>query len=38
MGVPANTASTPEELAEQFSKALTEPGPHLIEAMVPSAV
>jgi acetolactate synthase-1/2/3 large subunit len=38
MGVPANTASTSEELAEQFSKALTEPGPHLIEAMVPSAV
>lgn len=36
MGVPASRASTAEELADQFSKALTEPGPHLIEAMVPS--
>jgi len=36
MGVPASRATTAEELAEQFSRALAEPGPHLIEAMVPS--
>ncbi|GAB3470198.1 acetolactate synthase large subunit [Actinophytocola sediminis] len=35
MGVPATRAHTAEELAEQFAKALAEPGPHLIEAMVP---
>ena len=35
MGVPATRATTAEELAEQFGKALAEPGPHLIEAMVP---
>ncbi len=38
MGVPASTARTSEELADQFSKALKEPGPHLIEALVPSAL
>jgi acetolactate synthase-1/2/3 large subunit len=38
MGVPASTARTAEELADQFSKALKEPGPHLIEALVPSAL
>jgi acetolactate synthase I/II/III large subunit len=38
MGVPASTARTSEELADQFSKALQEPGPHLIEALVPSAL
>ena len=38
MGVPASTATTSEELADQFSKALKEPGPHLIEALVPSAI
>jgi acetolactate synthase I/II/III large subunit len=36
MGVPATRATTAEELADQFGKALAEPGPHLIEAMVPS--
>lgn len=36
MGVPASRATTAEELAIQFEKALAEPGPHLIEAMVPS--
>jgi len=35
MGVPASRATTAEELAEQLAKALAEPGPHLIEAMVP---
>ena len=32
MGVPATTA---EELAEQLQKALAEPGPHLIDAVLP---
>jgi acetolactate synthase-1/2/3 large subunit len=36
MGVPATRASTAEELAEQFRRALAEPGPHLIDAMVPA--
>jgi acetolactate synthase-1/2/3 large subunit len=35
-GVPATRATTAEELAEQFRRALAGPGPHLIEAMVPS--
>jgi acetolactate synthase-1/2/3 large subunit len=35
MGVPASRATTAEELAAQFEKALAEPGPHLIEAIVP---
>ncbi len=34
-GVPATRARTAEQLAEQFRRALAEPGPHLIEAMVP---
>ncbi|RZS38799.1 acetolactate synthase-1/2/3 large subunit [Herbihabitans rhizosphaerae] len=38
MGVAASRATTAEELAEQFSRALAEPGPHLIEAMVPSLI
>ncbi|HEX3589808.1 MAG TPA: acetolactate synthase large subunit [Pseudonocardiaceae bacterium] len=36
MGVPASRATTAEELAAQFEKATAEPGPHLIEARVPS--
>jgi thiamine pyrophosphate-dependent acetolactate synthase large subunit-like protein len=35
MGVPASRATTCEELATQFRKALAESGPHLIEAIVP---
>ncbi|WP_158887037.1 acetolactate synthase large subunit [Amycolatopsis anabasis] len=35
LGVPATRATTAEELAEQFSRALAEPGPHLIDAHVP---
>ncbi|MGH3518610.1 MAG: acetolactate synthase large subunit [Haloechinothrix sp.] len=35
MGVSASRASTAEELAEQFERAITEPGPHLIDAIVP---
>ncbi|BCJ49955.1 putative acetolactate synthase large subunit IlvX [Actinoplanes sp. NBRC 14428] len=34
LGVPATRAWTTEELARQFRHALTEPGPHLIEAML----
>ena len=33
-GVPATRATTAEELAEQFGRALLEPGPHLIEAIL----
>lgn len=36
MGVSASRATTGEELAARFEKAITEPGPHLIEAIVPS--
>ncbi len=32
MGVPATRATTAEELADQFHRALDEPGPHLIVA------
>ena len=35
MGVPATRASTAEELADQLAKALAEPGPHLIDAVLP---
>ncbi|MFG2087763.1 MULTISPECIES: acetolactate synthase large subunit [unclassified Spirillospora] len=35
MGVPATRARTVEEFAVQFGRAVTEPGPHLIEAVVP---
>lgn len=36
-GVPATRARTNDELANQFARALAEPGPHLIDAIVPSA-
>jgi acetolactate synthase I/II/III large subunit len=36
MGVPAARAHTAGELADQLRKALAEPGPHLIEALVPA--
>jgi len=35
MGVPASRATTAEELAAQFRTALAEPGPHLIDAVLP---
>ncbi|SFA92538.1 acetolactate synthase-1/2/3 large subunit [Amycolatopsis marina] len=35
LGVPATRATTAEELADQFRTALAEPGPHLIDAMIP---
>ncbi len=38
MGVPARRAATAEELAAALVDAFAEPGPHLIEAVVPSLV
>ncbi|SFL94292.1 acetolactate synthase large subunit [Geodermatophilus ruber] len=35
MGVPATRATTAEELADALRKALAEPGPHLIDAVLP---
>ncbi|HEY4465698.1 MAG TPA: acetolactate synthase large subunit [Streptosporangiaceae bacterium] len=35
-GVPATRATTAAEFAAQFRQALAEPGPHLIEAVVPA--
>jgi acetolactate synthase-1/2/3 large subunit len=35
MGVPASRATTAEELADQLRRALAEPGPHLIAAVLP---
>lgn len=35
MGVPASRARTAEEFAIEFTRAIAEPGPHLIEAVVP---
>jgi acetolactate synthase-1/2/3 large subunit len=34
MGVPATRATTADELAEQLRRALAEPGPHLIDAVL----
>ena len=36
MGVPARRATTAEEFAAALTDAFAEPGPHLIEAIVPS--
>jgi acetolactate synthase-1/2/3 large subunit len=35
LGVPATRATTAEEMADQLGRALAEPGPALIEAVVP---
>jgi acetolactate synthase-1/2/3 large subunit len=35
MGVPASRAVAAAEFARQLRQALAEPGPHLIEAVVP---
>jgi acetolactate synthase-1/2/3 large subunit len=37
-GVPASRATTTDDFAKQLERALAEPGPALIEAMVPSIV
>jgi acetolactate synthase-1/2/3 large subunit len=36
MGVPARRATTAEELADALRAAFAEPGPHLVDAVVPS--
>ena len=36
MGVPASRATTAGEFAKQLGQALAEPGPHLVEAVLPS--
>jgi acetolactate synthase-1/2/3 large subunit len=36
MGVPATRATTAEELTTGLERAFAEPGPHLVEAVVPS--
>jgi acetolactate synthase-1/2/3 large subunit len=36
LGVPATRAATAEELNRELARAIEEPGPHLVEAMVPS--
>jgi acetolactate synthase-1/2/3 large subunit len=38
MGMPAERATTADELVTQLRRALAEPGPHLIEAIVPPMV
>jgi acetolactate synthase I/II/III large subunit len=35
MGVPAFRAETAEDFASHLRRALAEPGPHLIEAIIP---
>ena len=35
LGVPATRARTADELAAALRTALAEPGPHLIEALIP---
>jgi acetolactate synthase-1/2/3 large subunit len=37
MGVPASRATSAEELTKMLERAITEPGPHLIDAVIPSA-
>ena len=36
LGVPASRATTAAEFAVQLKNALAEPGPHLIEAVLPA--
>ena len=36
MGMPAETATTAEEFNDALARAIREPGPHLIDAIVPS--
>jgi acetolactate synthase-1/2/3 large subunit len=38
MGVPAVRVGTAEEMADALRRAAAEPGPHLVEAMVPALV
>ncbi|MFN8036071.1 MAG: acetolactate synthase large subunit [Acidimicrobiia bacterium] len=36
MGVPSTRATTADELADQFARAVSEPGPHLVAATLPA--
>jgi acetolactate synthase-1/2/3 large subunit len=38
MGVPASRATTAEDFTAQLERALAEPGPHLVEAVLPSVL
>ena len=38
MGVPATRAETAEDFTDQLERALAEPGPHLVEAIVPASM
>ncbi|MBA2323851.1 MAG: hypothetical protein H0V92_07530, partial [Pseudonocardiales bacterium] len=38
MGVPARRVATAEEFTAALEWALAEPGPHLIDALVPSVI
>ena len=38
MGVPATRATTAEELADQLGRALAEPGPAVVEAVLPAGL
>ena len=38
MGVPARRVSMAEDLTAALAEAFAEPGPHLIEAVIPSIV
>ncbi len=38
MGVPGERVTTADELADALRRAAAEPGPHLVEAMVPPLV
>jgi acetolactate synthase-1/2/3 large subunit len=38
MGVPATRATTADELVTQLEAAIAEPGPHVVEAIVPSII
>jgi acetolactate synthase-1/2/3 large subunit len=38
LGVPATRATTADELSDQLARALAEPGPSLIEALLPSVL
>jgi acetolactate synthase-1/2/3 large subunit len=38
LGVPASRATTAEELSDQLARALTAPGPALVEALVPPII
>jgi acetolactate synthase-1/2/3 large subunit len=38
LGVPAERASSAEEFTPMLERAIAEPGPHLLEAVVPSVL